>query len=389
MKSHYDVIVVGGGPAGAWTAKHAAEKGVSVLLLEKDKEIGIPVRCAEGIVKSSLAKLVPIRKEWVAQEVTAIQLIAPDETVVDLTIGENGVILHRKIFDRDLAGMASDAGAEVLTEAYVHGLLADNSSITGVQVNCSGEEFEVSGSIVIGADGVESRVGRWGGLKTHLSLDGIGSCAQMLLSEIDIDPSCVQFYFGKDIAPEGYLWIFPKGGRMANVGLGQVRHSIHSKTALESLKTFVNNKFENYTVLSCIAGGVPAVPTLKEIVGNGLMLVGDAAHQEDPISGGGIINAMIAGQIAGEVAAEAIRSGDVSKKQLKVYEKRWHKAEGKNVEISYRISKVKNRFSDEELNHLAAMLNRIPPEKRTVVQIFKTALIHHPKLILEAIKLYA
>jgi digeranylgeranylglycerophospholipid reductase len=389
MKNRYDVIVVGGGPAGAWTAKHAAEKGVSVLLLEKDPEIGMPVRCAEGAVKSSLAKLVPIRKEWVAQEVTAIRLIAPDETVVDLTIGENGIILHRKIFDRDLAKMASDAGAEVLTKAYVYGLLSDNGSITGVQVNCSGEEFEVSSSIVIGADGVESRVGRWGGLKTHLPLNGIGSCAQMLLSKIDIDPSRVQFYFGKEIAPEGYLWIFPKGKRMANVGLGQVRKSIHSKTALESLKIFVNRKFKNYTVLSCIAGGVPAVPTLKEIVGNGLMLVGDAAHQEDPISGGGIINAMIAGQIAGGVAAEAVRSGDVSKKRLKDYAKKWHKTEGKNVEVSYQISKVKNRFSDEELNRLAAMLNRISPEKRTVVQIFKTALIYHPKLILEAIKLYA
>ena len=388
MKNRYDVIVVGGGPAGAWTAKHAAEKGVSVLLLEKDKEIGIPVRCAEGVVKSSLEKLVPIQKEWVAQEVTAIQLIAPDETAVDLVIGESGVILHRKIFDRDLAVMASDAGAEVLTEAYVHGLLSKDGFVSGVQVNCSGEELEVSGSIVIGADGIESRVGRWGGLKTHIPLNGIGSCAQMLLSEIDIDPSCVQFYFGSDIAPEGYLWIFPKGKRMANVGLGLVRNLIRSKTALESLKTFVNKKFKNCTILSCIAGGVPAVPTLKEIVGNGLMLAGDAAHQADPISGGGIINAMKAGQIAGEVAAEAIRCGDVSKKQLKVYAKRWHKAEGKNVEISYKISKVKNRFSDEELNRIASLLNRIPQEKRTVVQIFKTALIHHPKLILEAIKLY-
>jgi digeranylgeranylglycerophospholipid reductase len=168
-----------------------------------------------------------------------------------------------------------------------------------------------------------------------------------------------------------------------------VRHSIHSKVTLESLKTFVNRKFKNYTVLSCIAGGVPAVPALKEIVGNGLMLVGDAAHQEDPISGGGIINAMVAGQIAGKVAAEAIRNGNVTAKRLKDYPKQWHKTEGKNVEVSYRISKVKNRFSDEELNRLSAMLNRIPSEKRTVVQIFKAALIHHPKLILDAIKQYA
>jgi digeranylgeranylglycerophospholipid reductase len=210
----------------------------------------------------------------------------------------------------------------------------------------------------------------------------------MLLSEIDIDPSCVQFYFGKDLAPEGYLWIFPKGERMANVGLGLVRESIRSKTALEALKNFVDTKFKNHTILSCTAGGVPAVPTLKEIVGNGLMLAGDAAHQADPLSGGGIINAMKAGRIAGEIAAEAVRCGDVSRKRLKAYEKQWSQTEGKNLEMSYKIAQAKNRFSDEDFNRIAKLLNRIPQDKRTVFQIFKTAFIHHPRLILDAFKLF-
>ncbi|MCJ7812049.1 FAD-dependent oxidoreductase, partial [bacterium] len=82
MKSRYDVIVVGGGPAGSWAAKHAAEKGVSVLLLEKDREIGTPVRCAEGVSQLGLRRCIDIREHWIAQIIRRVRLIAPDNTVI-------------------------------------------------------------------------------------------------------------------------------------------------------------------------------------------------------------------------------------------------------------------------------------------------------------------
>ncbi len=388
MKNRYDVIVVGGGPAGSWTAKHAAEKGASVLLLEKDREIGVPVRCAEGVSELGLRRCVDIQDHWIAQIIHRIHLVAPDNTVIEVESDESGLILHRKLFDYDLAAMASQAGADVVTKAYVHDLVVKNGFVRGVKVDHLNQTYTISSSIVIGADGIESRVGRWAGLKTHTSPLEMDTCVQMTLTDIDIDPDVAEFYFGRDIAPGGYLWIFPKGERTANVGLGISGVYPKTKKPLAYLQDFINRKFPEGSILTLVAGGVPTVSTLKEIVRNGLMLVGDAAHQANPLSGGGILDGMIAGKIAGEVAGDAIQRGIVSAKQLSAYPKAWQKAEGLNNERCYRIKQFVVGISDDELNNIAHTLLSIPTGKRTIMQILKIALIKHPKMILEAIKVF-
>ena len=388
MKERYDVIVVGGGPAGLWAAKHVAEKGVRVLLLEKDREIGTPVRCAEGVSESGLRRVVEVKDRWVAQVVKSARLVSPDGTVVESTSGEIGFILQRKLFDYDLAVAASKVGAEVMTRAYVHGLVMEDGFVRGVEVTHMGRIRRIRGSVVIGADGVESRLGRWAGLETRISPEEVETCVQMTLAGIDIDPEIVEFHFGREIAPGGYLWIFPKGRETANVGLGISGAYSGTKKPLIYLKEFVERRFPGASVLTMIAGGVPAVPTLKKIVTDGMMLVGDAARQVDPLTGGGIVNAMLAGRIAGRVAAEAVQEGDVSAKRLSVYAREWHKIEGRNNEISYKIKKVVDRLSDDDLNKIARMLLGVPPEKRTALRIFRTALFKHPKLILEASKIF-
>ena len=115
MKEKYDIVVIGGGPAGSWTAKHAADGGASVLLVEKDREIGISVRCAEGISEMGLRNLVDIRDHWIARIIKGFRLIAPDGTIIESNTEGRGIILHRKIFDYDLADMASQAGADIMT----------------------------------------------------------------------------------------------------------------------------------------------------------------------------------------------------------------------------------------------------------------------------------
>ena len=388
MKDRYDVIVVGGGPGGAWAAKHAAERGASVLLLEKDREIGIPVRCAEGVSESGLRRVVEVKDRWIAQVIKGARLVSPDGTVVESYPDEVGFILHRKLFDYDLAVAASQAGTEVVTKAYVQGLTMDDGVVTGVRMTHMGRARRISGSVVIGADGVESRVGRWAGLETRTPFGEVETCVQMTLAGIDVDPEVVELHFGRQIAPGGYLWIFPKGRRTANVGLGISGVYSREKKPLIYLKEFVERRFPGASVLTMIAGGVPAVPTLKKIVTDGLMLVGDAARQVDPLTGGGIVNAMLAGRIAGRVAAEAVQEGDVSTRRLSAYTKEWSKVDGKNNKISYKIKKVVGRLSDEDLNRAARVLLDVPPEKRTALRVFKAVFLRHPKLIVEVSKLF-
>jgi len=392
MKARYDVVVVGGGPAGSWTAKWAAEKGVSVLLLEKDREIGIPVRCAEGVSEKGLKTFIPeFRQEWISRTILGVRLVAPDGTQVDAYTGERGFILDRKRFDADLAEMAAQRGVEVMTKAYVAGLVFEKGMVKGVYGEHLGKPFTVETSLVIGADGVESRVGRWAGLKTQCPLREIETCVQATLgglgkTEYAFNPDIVELHFGHEVAPGGYAWVFPKSPTSANVGLGISGEYARWKKPIDYLKTFIHRRFPNASVLTWVAGSVPVCPIFGDIVTHGVMLVGDAAHQATPITGGGILNALQAGQLAGEVAGEAIRSGDVSKKKLLAYQKAWMKTEGKINERFYKIKNVLFALSDEELNHIAEILLKIPPDQRNVFNIIKAGLFRHPKLILELAK---
>ncbi|NIA28417.1 MAG: geranylgeranyl reductase family protein [Actinobacteria bacterium] len=389
MNKKYDIVVVGAGPAGSTAARFAAQSGASVLLLEKDREIGIPVRCAEGVGEKGLETVVKIKPHWIAQEVSGVTLVSPSEDRVDIESNEMGYVLNRKIFDYELAQMAATAGANVLTRAYVHGLLFQNGKAGGVRLQHLDSELEVEASIVIGADGIESRVGRWAGLKTKTSMKDMETCAQVTASHIDVDGRYCQFYFSNEKYPGGYLWIFPKGNGLANVGLGISGEYSKHKSPLACLQDFLDARFPHASILTTVAGGVPCSPTLEQIVGDGLMLVGDAAHQANPVSGGGITSGMIAAKIAGQVAGAAIAEGNVSKKRLTEYVNLWNKAEGNKHKVFYKLKKFVYNLSDEELDNAARILLDMPKEKRTLVNIFKSALIKHPSLIVDIIKAFA
>ena len=388
MKSSYDIVVVGSGPAGAWTAYHAAKGGASVVILEKDRDIGIPVRCAEGVSEKGLTSVVDLNDQWIAATITGAKLVAPDGTAVSSYPDERGFILHRRLFDTDLVSKAVEVGAESYTKAYVSGLLKENGQICGVEVEHMGIPKTIRAKLVVGADGIESRVGRWAGLKTHSSVKETMSCVQYLLDNIDIDPSVVEFYFGKEVAPDGYLWIFPKGPRCANVGLGISGSYSKDKKAKDYLDDWIEKHHPNASVLATVAGCVPVSAEPEEIVTDGLMLVGDAAHQANPMTGGGIVNGMIAGEIAGTLAAKCVKKGKVDAKTLSAYPSKWRKGEGKNNARSYKMKQVINQFPDEELNGLAQTLLKIPESKRTAYEIFTKALRNHPKLLMEVAKVF-
>lgn len=386
MKNYYDIVVVGGGPAGSMAARYAAELGVSVLILEKDRDIGYPVRCGEAVSRKGVEEFITPDEKWIASHITKFSMNSPDGTEVVLPLPEEGYVLERRVFDYELAKSAANAGAEILTRAYVNGLIIEGGTVTGVKYEFRGEDFEVRAGVVIAADGVESRVGRWAGLKTHIDFRDMESCVQYTVSGIDVDPNTIYFHFGSNAAPEGYLWVFSKGNNSANIGLGVSGPIGKKKSALKYLTDFMERSYPDAAILTSIAGGVPCSVTLERISAPGIILVGDAARQVNPLSGGGIASGMIGGSIGGRIAAESIKKG--KPQLLLTYDKEWMDRLGKRHETFDRIKNGIYNFSDEKFDSIAHSFSKVPNDKRSLGNLFKTALIHNPSLLIDVARVF-
>ncbi len=385
MKSEYDVVVIGAGPAGSVAAKTAAQKGLDVLLIEKRQEIGDPVRCAEGVSKAWLKKHIDLDERWICADVKGSRIYSPDGTMIEMAEeisgGEVGYVLERKIFDRALAFESAKAGAEVMVKTRATGLIIKNGFVQGVKISHLGEKHDIHAKLVIGADGVESKVGRWAGIDTSLKPSDIETCAQYLMSGTGIDQEYCYFYLGNEIAPAGYIWIFPKGGDLANVGIGILGSKSGSKHAIDYLNEFVDEKYPDAKILEIDVGGVPVSGSVEKTITNGLMLVGDAARHSDPITGGGIINAMEAGKYAGEVAYNAISKGDVSTKTLKEYEDKWRSTVGYEIDNSLIVKDTFIKFTDKELNSLAHSLKGVDFNSMSLIDLLYALFRANKKLL--------
>lgn len=386
MKDKYDVIVVGAGPAGSITAKTCAKAGLDVLLIEKRQEIGDPVRCAEGVSKEGLKRHIKPDNRWIAAEVKGSMIIAPDGTEIVLSEASStkdvGYVLERKVFDRALAQQAAMAGAEVMVKTRATGLLIYNGKVTGINAMYMGENYEIKADIVIGADGIESKIGRWGGIYTSLKLNDIETGVQFLV--FNINPGKYsKFYLGEKYAPGGYLWVFPKGENTANVGLGILGTKAGNIRAISLLQRFIKSYMPQAKLMEMVVGGVPVSGPIEKTVTDGLMLVGDAARQSDPLTGGGIINAMDAGKIAGEVCIKAKEKGDYSFNTLKEYEDKWRAAIGKELNKSLKVKNLLIKLTDEQLNQLAHSLNGVDTSKMTLSSLLLTLVKKNPKLLWE------
>ena len=353
----YDVIVIGAGPGGSGAAKAAAERGLRVLMIEKRQEIGSPKRCGEGLSRNAAERMCiepdPI---WIRREIKGASVISPNSSrlTIDYKDGPEGWVIERKVFDKFLAEMASRAGARIIAKTEVVDLLREDGIISGVELESEARRWKVKAPLVIAADGVESRIARMAGIDTTLKLIDIASGAQFEMTGVDIDPDRIELYFGTDIAPGGYVWIFPKGRNIANVGIG-VRKPYSKKPAIEYLKEFIESRpgLKKGSILEVNSGGVPVGGLMKNMVTDNLIIVGDAAHQVNPIHGGGISEAFIGGKIAGEVAAEAIKVRDCSETFLSRYNDMWWKERGNILKKVEKLRIVTESLSNEEMDWLA------------------------------------
>jgi digeranylgeranylglycerophospholipid reductase len=379
-----DILVVGAGPAGAvaaWHAKRAAP-GLDVVLLERDRAVGSPVRCAEGVGDAGLREFAnPDGADWAARKITKVIFQAPDDT--EVMVAERGVgwILDRTRFDAHLAAEAVAAGAEVLVGAEAIGMTRNGDDRWHVRVKERGQDTVYRARVVIGADGVETMVGRWAGLDTRVPARDMESCAQYVLQGIACDPDAIYLQFSEAIAPGGYAWIFPKAVGVANVGLGLVALKTDGRNARQYLDAWVDRRFPTAARTGYTVGGVIVHTTIKKTYADGVMIAGDAAHMINPLSGGGITNAMKAGRLAGKIAATAICAGDTTERRLAAYHHAWMELLGEDHLKYYRIKQALESVDDEFFNTLARTVNKIPQGKRSIGRIFTHALIRHPQLI--------
>ena len=384
----YDVVIVGSGPAGTVTARFAAEAGAKVLILERRQEIGSPVLCGEGISRKIDEWKMLEGTRWIAGRMDGARIYSPDGTCVklsaDMAGNETDYVVYRDIFDQELARQAIKAGAKIMMNTTVIGLLKERDKIKGVKAKHFDEEFEIEADVVVGADGVESKVGKWAGIKTTLKPEDLETCCQYTLTNIDCKDAYCDFYLGKDIAPGGYIWVFPKGKDTANVGIGILASLSEAGLAKKLLDKFIENdpRLKNGEPIRFLAGAVPVANPIETVRDN-LILIGDAARQVDPITGGGLTHCLEGGKIAGEVIGKAVKAQDFSKEFLSEYETRWKEAFGKKIKRNYMVKEIMLDMDDKTFNMLADSLKDYKFEELSTFSLLKALILKHLTLLMK------
>lgn len=357
-----DAVVVGAGPGGCLAAREFAKGGANTLFLDRRQEIGAPKRCAEGLSLEGMQAVgVEPHPTWAVGRIQGAVLYSPaghTVTVDDPTAV--GYVLERKVFEKALAAHAIEAGARCMVKTMIHDVTKDGDRVTGVTGTFMGKAVRIEAKIVVGADGVDSLVGRKAGLRTLQRMRDFHSAAQYEMAGVRCDMSRLHLFFGTGVAPLGYAWIFPKANGLSNVGIGILaQKSHHGARALDLLDAFIEHNpkfFSRASPVEINASGIPVSAGLRKYWGNGLMLVGDAAQQVNPIHGGGIALAMRAGAIAGEVGSAAIRAGDVSEERLSAYHTRWMEAEGNQLQKLYKFRMFMEELTDRDFEKIADLI---------------------------------
>lgn len=370
VNHQFDIVIIGSGPAGATVARIAAGNKLKVLLIDKKQELGAPVQCSGALSGHALENAgLQASDEFINEEIYGFSVFnsAGEATVLDYrnlksdVYGVNkkalGYVVDRRRFDRYLMTQAERAGAEVWlkTEGLNYHPQPDGTCL--IEMRRFNEHITVQAQILVGADGLQSQVGKWAGLHTHIKLNELASCLQFITDRVETN-GLLEIITGDQWAPGGYAWIFPKGHGYAEIGIGVIRSATvkNPQWYLDQLihTSFLKERFKHVRILEIQGGGVPlAAPLVKQYADN-LILVGDAARHVNPITGGGIHTALSGGKIAAEFISGIIKNKiRPSNENLKGYHDRWLKELGdkmwKLYEIKNTIFKTKDIQVRDEL----------------------------------------
>ena len=350
----YDIVVVGGGPIGCFAAQQLASKGISVAVVEEHKTIGVPLHCA-GLVTKRVFDITGCSYSGIVQnKIYGAHIHSPDGTT--LTIGGeklHALVIDRQRFDQTLAEAAQAAGTDLFVgRKVVSGKKQDDTVV--LFMDDDEQTSTARCRLVIGADGSRSRIQHVFGFPRPTEiLHGVGA----ELSDTTLDPRFVHIFVGQAVAPGFFAWIIPTDpqGSTARIGLCVGKH--HSLSLQQYVTSLLGHPLvRGSTVMKRSGGAIPLGP-LKKTVGDHVMLVGDAAAQVKPTSGGGLYPGLLCAQQCFNVAVDAIQKQHYTESALKPYHLSWTKEIGRELSLGLRFRTLFLGLSDAQFNKYIKKLN--------------------------------
>jgi len=386
----FDIVVVGGGPAGSSSARIASKNGCTVALIEKEKEIAETVRTS-GVTWISDIQKFGIPKECY-NSIKKFSFCSPKNSVtISDNIAKAAVLDVRKTY-RFLARRAQLSGSKVFTNTNVLEVLKNSSGeCAGVIAKSQDKQIKFNAKVVIDASGFASVVAKELGYVRQWKKFGAGAEFEVKTEKLEYDNWWLMV--GKKYSPAGYAWIFPTSKNTARIGVGIGKPDSDVDPTIR-LNELIDKKIGPIKDLGKIEkiefhyGLIPNEGLSRRTVYDNLILVGDSAGQANPLVLEGIRYAIRFGEVAGKVAADAIRNEDTSRISLMPYEKEWRKAIESKINSAVKVQNRWVKLTDEEWDKELNIINELSADEFLdfiradfgVSKMVKLA-THHPKMI--------